>query len=234
MKRIFSTLKEKWPEYILEILVITVGILGAFALNSWNENSNRRQAEIQILKEIKANLKLDLIDLNVNRGGHFDNLKTLDSLQRAEEFQLTDERIALNIYGGFRDYIYTPQRSAIETLTAKGVDLISDDSLRINILRLYDFYTASLVKMEENYQPSSFTGDFIYIINTYYLRMDLTGDPPKIQPIFSGYDWLKNQDLAIRLDRTMMQRRWMVRQYDDCIRLVEETINHIDEKLTDS
>lgn len=234
MKRILTTLKKKWPEYILEILVITVGILGAFALNSWNENNNRRKAEIQILEEIKANLKLDLIDLNVNRGGHYDNLRTLDSLQRAGEFQLSDEKIAYYIYGGFRDYIYTPQRSAIETLTAKGVDLISDDSLRINILRLYDFYTSSLVKMEENYQPSSFTDDFIYIQNTYYIRMDFSGDSPKVQPVFSGYEWLKNQDLTIRLDRTMMQRRWMIKQYDDCIRLVEETINHIEEKLADS
>jgi hypothetical protein len=233
MNRIFITLKKKWPEYILEILVITIGILGAYALNDWSANRSRKQTELKILKEIKSNLELDLIDLNENRQGHFTNLKVLDSLNRGEEFQLTKEQVALNLYGAFRDYIYTPQRSAIETLTAKGVDLITDDSLRINILRLYDFYTTALVKMEEEYQPSQFTADFRYIQDRYYARLDITADSLRVQPIFSGYDWLKNQDVTIRIDRTLMQRRWMVKRYDECILRVQETIDHIDEKLKD-
>lgn len=233
MNRIFITLKKKWPEYILEILVITIGILGAYALNDWSANRSRKQTELKILKEIKSNLELDLIDLNENRQGHFTNLKVLDSLNRGEEFQLTKEQVALNFYGAFRDYIYTPQRSAIETLTAKGVDLITDDSLRINILRLYDFYTTALVKMEEEYQPSQFTADFRYIQDRYYARLDITADSLRVQPIFSGYDWLKNQDVTIRIDRTLMQRRWMVKRYDECILRVQETIDHIDQKLKD-
>ena len=233
MNRIFITLKKKWPEYILEILVITIGILGGYALNDWSANRSRKQTELKILKEIKSNLELDLIDLNENRQGHFTNLKVLDSLNRGEEFQLTKEQVALNLYGAFRDYIYTPQRSAIETLTAKGVDLITDDSLRINILRLYDFYTTALVKMEEEYQPSQFTADFRYIQDRYYARLDITADSLRVQPIFSGYDWLKNQDVTIRIDRTMMQRRWMVKRYDECILRVQETIDHIDQKLKD-
>ncbi len=232
MKRILFTLKKKWPEYIFEILVITIGILIAYTLNDWGATRSRNQAELKILKEFKSNLELDLFDLNDNRQGHFSNLKVLDSLKRAEEFQLTKEQVAINFYGAFRDYIYTPQRSAIETLTAKGIDLISDDSLRINILRLYDFYTASLVKLEEDYQPSQFTDDLIYLQNKYYSRMDFTSNRPQVQPVFSGYEWLKNQDVSIRIDRTRMQRRWMITQYDNCIQLVQETIDHIDEKLT--
>lgn len=231
MKRILFTLKQKWPEYLLEILVITLGILGAYVLEDWSANRKLKQTEIKILKEIKSNLELDLIDLNANRGGHFDNLKGLDSLKKAQEYQLSKEQVGKIIFNGFRDYVYTPQQSAIKTLTSKGVDLIADDSLRIDILRLYDFYNTSLVKVEEQYQPSQFTNDFVYLQNQYYIRMDISKDSYLVDPVFSGYNWLKNQDVSIRIDRTIMQRRWMMVQYDLCIRLVQETIDHIDEKL---
>lgn len=57
MKTIFFLLKRKWAEYLLEILVLIIGIYGAFALDNWNED---RQREGQIATKLKA-LRHDLI-----------------------------------------------------------------------------------------------------------------------------------------------------------------------------
>lgn len=63
MKRIFYILKEKWPEYILEILVITIGILGAFALNNWNEHNKAKAQEKEYITRLIEDLTKDRVQI---------------------------------------------------------------------------------------------------------------------------------------------------------------------------
>lgn len=64
MKRILETLKQKWPEFLLEILVIVIGILGAYALNNWNEVRISQTKFDQGLKKVHKELILNLKSTN--------------------------------------------------------------------------------------------------------------------------------------------------------------------------
>lgn len=63
MKKIIETLKKKWAEYLLEIIVITFGILLAFGLNNWNEGRKNDKLQKEYLTRLVQDFEQDLEDL---------------------------------------------------------------------------------------------------------------------------------------------------------------------------
>ena len=59
MKAILETLRKKWIAYLLEIIVITISILGAFALESWRENLEKARIEKNFTERLAMDLLLD-------------------------------------------------------------------------------------------------------------------------------------------------------------------------------
>ena len=57
MKKILETLQRKWAEYLLEMIVITFGILGAYSLNSWNERRKSGIEEKIVLNALKMDFQ---------------------------------------------------------------------------------------------------------------------------------------------------------------------------------
>ena len=61
MKQFLKVLSQKWPEYLLEILVLIIGIYGAFALESWNDRRNQQAEERIFLTNVYENLRIDSV-----------------------------------------------------------------------------------------------------------------------------------------------------------------------------
>lgn len=213
----------------LEIAIVAVGILIAFQLCNWRMTRDRAKTEVNILKEIKSNLELDMIDIKGNLVGHTNKLAYIDSLRNYQEYRFNQQEIGKHLFQIFRDYGVTPQTSAFETLKAKGVDLITNDSLRMKVLRLYDFYYVTTVKLEEEWDALKFDNELRYISETYFNRFDMINEVVLIKS--ENNRWLENPDVQIRIDFVNNNLVFVIKFYEILIGEINDTIAAIDKEL---
>lgn len=63
MKKLFAVIKNRWAEYLLEILVIIIGISLTLLFNNWREQMIENKEETKLLQSIRENLVSDTIML---------------------------------------------------------------------------------------------------------------------------------------------------------------------------
>ena len=133
MKRILSTLKQKWPEYLLEMIVITAGIVGAFALNNWNEGRKSKVKEESMLRLIHETLERD-VDGPIKifqRRNQNSNHAVNKMLQKCPAD-------SIEIEGLISTLTFQIDTSPYEQLQSIGMDLIKNDSLSNSILSTFN------------------------------------------------------------------------------------------------
>lgn len=214
---------------LIEVIVITIGIVLAYQLNTMRDRNKTKEAEYKILREIKSNLELDLIDLNGNLKAHENALTLIDSLRNWEGPY--EDQIGIMFFQVFRDLLFLPQTSAFETLKAKGVDLISNDSIRINTQRLYDFYYEILQQYESEYEANKLYDDFEWVVINYYKSFPInrTGETPI--PKVRSSAWLMDNELVTRLDISQFEHQFTLNTYREVRKEINNLIASINKEL---
>ena len=144
-------------KYGFEFLTIFIGVFAAFALDNWNENRKDNITQIKILSEISNGLSQDIKDISVNVEGHKAGLLATNYFGKIilkKQFQ-TDS-LPFHYFNLLRDFISVQNISGYETLKSKGLEIVANDSLRTEILALYENDYNSLRKLEENYSELQF------------------------------------------------------------------------------
>ena len=108
MKKILETLKLKWAEYLLEIFVIMIGILGAFTLNNWNVDRLAKANEQKLLTNIIEDLSTDY-------------RTTFELLQKVKQRQ----EIHLRLYNESIVEIFTEKSDPYSSEIVETTDIIS-------------------------------------------------------------------------------------------------------------
>jgi ACT domain-containing protein len=147
MKKIAEHLRQEWYKYLLEILVITIGILGAFALNNWNENrkqSNEEQLTLSLLLEDLQQAKGQSIQYIAQEKFHISVLraalgktKTVDSLL----IDVSNHQVIRQIFWDFQHE--APVFRGYTDLKSSGkISLIQSQQLRSELTQLEEAISA--------------------------------------------------------------------------------------------
>ncbi len=159
--------KLNWRKYGFEFLSIFIAVTAAFALNNWNENRKNRLIETKILAEISNGLKKDIKDVQLNKKGHEFSISACKFWKRVIKGEEVNVDTLVPYYFEFtRDYISIQNISGYESLKSKGLELITDDSLRFEIINIYEYDYKVLKKFEEEYHEMQYYENYFKEINS--------------------------------------------------------------------
>jgi hypothetical protein len=131
MKRILTTLSQKWPEYLLEILVLIIGIYGAFAVENWNESQKELKLEAAFLSSINVEFRKNKAQFEEVVGAHKQAFNAIENL--IAEMQKDDpnpDSINFHSKGVWKHFTFNPSQTSIRSLTSGSVQIIRNEELR--------------------------------------------------------------------------------------------------------
>ncbi|WP_430467618.1 DUF6090 family protein [Winogradskyella ouciana] len=140
----------KYLKYAIgEIILVVIGILIALQFNNWNTDMQTKEVQIKYLNEIANNLKADLEDVRFNIDFNETRLNASRIVLNSLNNNVTYSD-SLDVYYG--SLLYTTRSvvnySAYETLKSKGLEIVTNDSLRKAITKLYSFYYQNVIDFE--------------------------------------------------------------------------------------
>ena len=135
MKKTIQLLKSKWREYLIELIVIIVGILLAIALNNWNQTRQEQNQEVELLQSLQSEFTYNLEKLeNEIRLFHKTQTDLKNYLKYSgPEYEIISKKDFNQLLRGIQlqSLNYTPASGVIDDLLNSGqLNLISNNELR--------------------------------------------------------------------------------------------------------
>jgi hypothetical protein len=140
----------KYLKYAIgEIVLVVIGILIALQINNWNEYRKERFIEQKILQAINNDLKTDIVGIKrmlKTESNHVIFNKQLILILKDSTSQYQPE-FSTKFMGINRYDLFYPKKMGYEALKSKGLEIIQNDSLKSQIVSLYDFEYATTAEM---------------------------------------------------------------------------------------
>ncbi len=133
MKRILTTLSQKWPEYLLEVLVLIVGIYGAFALEEWNENNKNSRYKELMVQNIEKEFEVNSNQLNNVLNYDRQAIAACESLLGLINTSVIPKEFVLDslVNNMYALWTFDPTAGAVRSAISSGqIHLLSQETLK--------------------------------------------------------------------------------------------------------
>src|SRR5690554_4591464 len=221
-----------WRKQGFEFLLIFIAVISAFALNNWNENRKTEDSENKILTAIANGLDKDINDIRSNKLGHKKGISASVYFRKLLTNQEVNSDSLLVQYENLtRTFISIQNVAGYETLKSQGLALVKNDSLRLQIISLYEYDFNALRKLEEEYSEMQFQDNYFKDINNALAPNFQLDDSGNIKGIDLPLDLSENERkiLLVYLWKIQNNRSFILTYYSD----IENKINSIHKKIMD-
>lgn len=225
--------KQNWRRYTFEFFSIFIAVISAFALDNWNDNRRDRYAEVKILTEMKNGLQKDMDDIQLNMDGHDAGIAACQYFTNMVDNQAVGlDSFTQHYFTLTRDFISIQNRSGYESLKSMGLNLIENDSLRLQIISFYEYELNNLEKLEEQYAELQFHTSYFHIINdllTPFFALDEKGNLVIQLPLrLSPNEQVKFKSILWKIK---VNRNFILRYYKSVVQKTESLIAHIEREV---
>lgn len=169
MELFFKNLKEHWTKYLIESFVIIIGILGAFAIESWGENRKENEEEKRLLIQLKDEYQKNLVQLDSKIGSRENLIKSAETLLEAIDGKLILDEDSFNVYIS-RTFVAPTFNPFRNDLAISGkLYIIDNEELKI-LLTQWSANIHDVLELEEHWLEFRNEQYFPYLIDHYSLR----------------------------------------------------------------
>ena len=154
-----------------EIFLVVIGILIALQINNWNEQNKNRIFEREILSLINENLSRDSILLTEEYQKAVLANQITDSILNRVNQGIFDETLNLWMGKVIRFERFKSQSSGFEVLKSKGIDLLSVQKLKIDLINYYDEILFKVYQANSDVE-GSFNEDWIPLVKKEFSDFD--------------------------------------------------------------
>jgi len=223
--------ESKFGKYMLyamgEIVLVVIGILIALQINNWNDARKLEDRELVLLEELKLNLETNQANLERDIGLQIEGARHIDSLLNYLDHQLPyDPSFSRHIQKGdfAPDVILTS--SAFETLKSSGLELIRSDSLRRQIIELFEVTYPYLMQETRRLEDQVWPAVVVPMLQKY-LRSNAEDIPIPVD----YNEMLNDKEFANMWSRRRMMRNGSTRQKQRAVKKTNEVIQALDREL---